>query len=156
MRYVSKPLQFGHFNVTVVLRTVGGFWAQLDPRPEEAARMLGAAPVRVFLTITLPALGPAIASAAALVFLFCASAYGVVMVLGGVRYGTIETEIWFLTTQLLDLPAAAALSVAQLVIVTATLWLSGHAQTSMTRALRLQPDVAGSRRLSLACSFSIT
>lgn len=31
------------------------------------------------------------------------------MVMGGVRYSTIETEIWYQTTQLLDLPAAAAL-----------------------------------------------
>lgn len=138
------------FNYSVVVRTVGTFWARLDPRLAQAAATLGASPARVLATVTLPTLAPALLSAASLVFLFSASSYGIVMVLGATRFQTIETEIWFLTTQLLDLPAAAALSVAQLVIVTATLWLSGHAQTSMTRALRLQPDVAGSRRLSLA------
>ena len=95
------------FNYAIVVRTVGGLWSRLDPRATQAARALGASPRRAFLTVTLPALAPAIASAAILVFLFCASAFGVVMVMGGVRYGTIETEIWYQTTQLLDLPAAS-------------------------------------------------
>jgi thiamine transport system permease protein len=84
----------------------------------QAARALGASPWRAFRTVTLPALTPALASAASLVFLFCASAFGIVMVLGGVRIRTIETEIWYQTTQLLDLGAAAALSITQLVVVT--------------------------------------
>ncbi|NLX00554.1 MAG: iron ABC transporter permease [Actinomycetales bacterium] len=130
------------FNYSVVVRTVGTFWARLDPRLTQAAATLGASPWRVFRSVTLPALAPAILSAAALVFLFSASSYGIVMVLGQTRYSTIETEIWFLTTQLLDLPSAAALSITQLVIVTLALWLSGRAQHRMTRALRLQPDVA--------------
>ena len=104
------------FNFSVVVRTVGGLWGRLDPRAVQAARALGASPARAFRTVTLPALGPAIASAATLVFLFCASAFGIVLVLGGVRWSTIETEIWYQTTQLLDLPAAAALSITQLVL----------------------------------------
>lgn len=137
------------FNYSVVVRTVGTFWSRLDPRLSQAAATLGAAPARAFLTVTLPALAPAVISAASLVFLFSASSYGIVMVLGQTRYQTIETEIWFLTTQLLDLPGAAALSIAQLVIVTAALWLSGRMQARLTRALRLQPDVAASRPLAL-------
>ncbi|HHU11356.1 MAG TPA: iron ABC transporter permease [Intrasporangiaceae bacterium] len=137
------------FNYAIVVRTVGTFWARLDPRLAQAAATLGAGPVRVLRTVTLPTLAPAILSAASLVFLFSASSYGIVMVLGQTKYNTIETEIWFLTTQLLDLPSAAALSITQLVIVTLALWLSGRAQTRMTRALRLQPDVAEARSLRL-------
>lgn len=137
------------FNYSVVVRTVGTLWARLDPRLGHAAAMLGASPLRALATVTLPALTPAVVSAASLVFLFSASSYGIVMVLGQTRYSTIETEIWFLTTQLLDLPGAAALSVAQLAVVTVALWVSGRAQATMTRALRLQPDVAASRRLAL-------
>lgn len=128
------------FNYAVVVRTVGALWASLDPRVEQAASVLGASPGRVFWTITIPALAPAIASAAALVFLFCASAYGVVMVLGGAAYGTIETEIWFLTTQLLDLTGAAALSIVQLVVVGAALIVSSRLQASQARAQRLRTD----------------
>ncbi len=123
------------FNYAVVVRTVGAFWAGLDPRAEQAARALGASPARAFASVTLPALTPAIASAAAIVFLFCATAFGVVLVLGGLRYGTVETEIWVLTTQMLDLRSAAVLSVVQLVVVAGVLALAGRARRRRERAL---------------------
>ena len=52
------------FNYGLVVRTVGTMWSRLDPRAVEAARALGASPGRAFATVTLPALAPAIASAA--------------------------------------------------------------------------------------------
>lgn len=112
------------FNVSVVVRTVGSFWEGLDRRTEEAAAALGAAPLRVFGTITLPVLMPAIASAASVVFLFCSTSFGIVLTLGGLRYANVETEIYQLTTQDLDLPAAAALSVLQIAVITCLLALS--------------------------------
>jgi thiamine transport system permease protein len=115
------------FNLAVVVRTVGTAWEGLDPRPAEAAAALGASPWQVFRTATLPALRGAIVSAASVVFLFCATAFGVVLVLGGLRYATVETEIYLLTTQLLDLQAAAALSLLQLAVVTVLLY--GAART---------------------------
>lgn len=136
------------FNYSVIVRTVGGLWGRLDPRLGEAARVLGASPARVFATVTLPALAPAIASGAAIVFLFCASAYGIVMVLGGVSFGTIETEIWYQTTQLLNLPAASALSIVQLVLVTASLLVANRMQARQQRAHRLLTDDRGERRWS--------
>ena len=51
------------FNYAVVLRTVGGLWSHLDPRLEEAARMLGAGRWRTFTRVTLPLLRPALAAA---------------------------------------------------------------------------------------------
>jgi thiamine transport system permease protein len=51
-------------------------------------------------------------------------------VLGGARYATIETEIWLLTTQFLDLRAASVLSIAQLVVV--VLLLVGTARIRST------------------------
>lgn len=125
------------FNYSVVVRTVGALWARLDPRGADAARTLGASRWRVFVTVTLPALAPAIASGAALTFLFCATAFGVVLVMGGVSWGTIETEIWYQTTQLLDLPAAAALSILQLLVVTASLVVANRTRARQERALRL-------------------
>jgi thiamine transport system permease protein len=115
------------FNLAVVVRTVGTAWEGLDPRPAEAAAALGASPWQVFRTATLPALRGPIVSAASVVFLFCATAFGVVLVLGGLRYATVETEIYLLTTQLLDLQAAAALSLLQLAVVTVLLY--GAART---------------------------
>jgi thiamine transport system permease protein len=113
------------FNVAVVARTVAVSWESLDPRQEEAARVLGAGPVRVFVTLTLRRLAPSIAAAASIVFLFCSTAFGTVLVLGGAKYATIETEIWLLTTQFLDLRAASVLSIAQLVVVVLLLVVTG-------------------------------
>jgi thiamine transport system permease protein len=112
------------FNLAVVVRTVGSFWEGVDRRREEAAAALGASPWQVLRTVTLPALRPAIVSAASVVFLFCATAFGLVLTLGGLRYSTVETEIYLLTTQVLDLRAAAGLSVLQVLVVTALLYLT--------------------------------
>ncbi len=133
------------FNYAVVVRTVGGMWERLDPRTEQAARALGASPWRVLTTVTLPALAPAVASAASLVFLFCATSFGTVLVLGGRRYGTVETEIYIQTTQFLDLRAAAVLSVVQLVVVVAALSVAGRARTRTERALSLDVPGAAAR-----------
>ncbi len=116
------------FNASVVIRVVGGAWETLDPRPAEAAAALGATPFQVLRTVTLPALRPAVVSAASVVFLFCATAFGVVLTLGGLRYSSVETEIYLLTTNLLDLQAAAALSVLQLVVVVALLLAAARAR----------------------------
>lgn len=125
------------FNVAVVIRAVGAAWESLDPRPAEAAAALGASPAHVLRTVTLPALRPAIVSAASVVFLFCATAFGVVLTLGGLRYSSVETEIYLLTTNLLDLQAAAALSILQLLAITALLVVTGR--------LRAVPDAALAR-----------
>jgi thiamine transport system permease protein len=115
------------FNVAVVVRTVGTAWESLDPHPAEVAAGLGARPTYVARTITLPMLRPALASAASIVFLFCATAFGIVLTLGGLHYATVETEIYLLTTQLLDLKAAAVLSLLQLVVVAVLLGVSARA-----------------------------
>ena len=120
------------FNVAVVIRTVGAAWESLDRRPAEAAAALGATPAQVFRTVTWPALRPAVVSAASVVFLFCATAFGVVLTLGGTRYSSVETEIYTLTVDRLDLPAAAALSIVQLLAVVALLVVAGR--------LRAVPD----------------
>ena len=125
------------FNYGLVVRMVGTVWERLDPRTEQAARALGASPLRAALTVTLPALVPAVASAAALVFLFCATAFALVLVLGGSRYATVEVEIWLQTTQFLDLRTASVLSVVQLVVVALALVVSGRARRGRERALRL-------------------
>lgn len=131
--WVPILMAFVFFNLAVVVRTVGGMWEGLDRRAEESAATLGARPWTVWRTVTLPALAPAIISAATLVFLFCSTAFGVVLTLGGLRYGTVETEIYLLTVQFLDLQGAAVLSVLQLLAVVAML-----AMASRTRATREQ------------------
>lgn len=116
------------YNYTLVLRIVAGYWSQLDPHIREAAGMLGASPWQTFKKITLPLLTPAIGSAALLVFIFCFTSFGVVLILGGPGYATIEVEIYRQAVQLFNLPMAAALSLIQILINFLLMWL--HARLS--------------------------
>ncbi|MBN2177366.1 MAG: iron ABC transporter permease [Demequinaceae bacterium] len=124
------------FNVSVVVRIVGGTWASLDPGTAIAARTLGASRWTAFRRITLPALGPGIAAAAAIVFLFCSTSFGIVLILGGTRTNTLETEIWLEVKQFLDLNTAATLALLQVVVVALTLAIAGWAQSRRERALK--------------------
>ena len=102
------------FNLAVVVRTVGAVLATLPRDREAAAATLGAAPSRVFREITLPAILPAIGAAAAIVFVFTFTSFGVVRILGDVRNSTIEVEIWRQATRFGDIGSAATLTVVQL------------------------------------------
>uniref|UniRef100_A0AAU2VID2 Iron ABC transporter permease n=1 Tax=Streptomyces sp. NBC_00003 TaxID=2903608 RepID=A0AAU2VID2_9ACTN len=134
------------FNYAVVVRTVGGLWSQLDPRQEEAARVLGASRFAAWRTVTLPALGPAVAAAALMVFLFTFTSFGVVQILGGPTFSTLEVEIYRQTAELLDLPTAAVLTIVQFAAVGAV--LAVHARTVRRRetALKLVDPAQTSRR----------
>lgn len=95
--------------------------------------------------MTLPALGPAVAAAALMVFLFTYTSFGIVVILGGPAYRTLEAEIYRQTAQLLDLETAAVLTLVQFAAVGCVLAL--HAWTVRRRetALRLV-DPAGTAR----------
>ncbi|KOV78969.1 MULTISPECIES: ABC transporter permease [unclassified Streptomyces] len=134
------------FNFAVVVRTVGGLWAQLDPRQEEAARMLGASPLTAWRKVTLPALAPAVAAAALMVFLFTFTSFGVVQILGGPTFSTLEVEIYRQTSEVFDLSTAAVLTLVQFAAVGAV--LAVHAWTVRRRetALRLVDPTVTARR----------
>jgi thiamine transport system permease protein len=103
------------YNTAIVLRVVGSKWAQLDARYEQAGRVLGASPWRNFREITLPLLSPAILAATLLVFLFDFTSFGVILLLGGPAFSTLETEIYKQVTQNLNVTLAAVLSAIQLI-----------------------------------------
>ncbi|ARF57675.1 iron ABC transporter permease [Streptomyces gilvosporeus] len=134
------------FNYAVVVRTVGGLWGQLDPRQEEAARVLGAGRFAAWRKVTLPALGPAVAAAALMVFLFTFTSFGIVQILGGPTFSTLEVEIYRQTADYLDLPTAAVLTLVQFLAV--LLLLAVHAWTVRRReaALRLVDASSTARR----------
>ncbi|OEU86399.1 iron ABC transporter permease [Streptomyces abyssalis] len=133
-------------NYAVVVRTVGGLWSQLDPRQEEAARVLGAGRFAAWRRVTLPALAPSVGAAALIVFLFTFTSFGVIQVLGGPRYATLEVEIYRQTAALLDLPTAAVLTLVQFAAV--TVLLAVHARTVRKRqsALSMVPAARTAQR----------
>lgn len=134
------------FNYAVVVRTVGSLWSQLDPRQEEAARVLGAGRFTAWRRVTLPALAPSVAAAALIVFLFTFTSFGVIQVLGGPKYATLEVEIYRQTATLLDLPTAAVLTLTQLAAVAALLVVHAWALRKRESALSLVPAEHTARR----------
>jgi thiamine transport system permease protein len=113
------------FNIAVVVLVVGTFWGALDDRLWDAAAALGAGPVRRLVAVTAPVLAPAIAAAGAIVLLFCFTSFGVVVVLGGPRYATLEVEIYNQAARFYDLRTAAVLALLQLAAVAAALVATG-------------------------------
>jgi thiamine transport system permease protein len=113
------------YNFAVVVRGVGTFWASIDPDVEDAARTLGASRWTAFRTVTLPLLAPAIASTAALVFLFSFTSFGVVLLLGDLTHSTIEVEIWRQATAYLRIDVASTLAILQIVGIGAILVIHG-------------------------------
>lgn len=116
--WITAALVF--MNLSIVVRAVGSQWAALDTETEEAAALDGAGRLRTALAVSLPQLAGTVAAAATLVFLYCASSFGIVLVLGGGSVRTLETEVSVAVNSYLDLPKAAALSLAQVAITAVT------------------------------------
>jgi thiamine transport system permease protein len=133
----------GHvfYNTTILIRVVGGAWEQLDPRLEQAARVLGASGPRALWEVTLPLLRPAILAALLLVFMFDFTSFGVVLLLGGPRYATLEVEIYIQALNMLNLPLAGLLSAVQLLFT--LLFTGAYSLLSRRRSIPLAPRIKG-------------
>ena len=105
------------YNVPIVIRTVSTFWERIPEELTHATRTLGESPWRTFLRVTFPLLRPALAAAAAIVFLLTFTSFGVILILGDLGHSTLEVEIWRQATGLLRFEVAAVLALAQLVVV---------------------------------------
>ncbi len=104
------------YNTSIIIRMVENALMRLNPHFEEAAQVLGAKPWRVFKEVSLPLLMPSILSATLLVFLFDFTSFGVVLMLGGPQYATLEVEIYNQAMNRFNLPMAGLLSIIQLAI----------------------------------------
>lgn len=102
------------YNTAIIIRIVGSAWANQNNRLVQAAQVLGAKPSQAFREITLPLLSPAILAASLLVFLFDFTSFGVVLMLGGPGFSTLEVEIYTQAFHMLNLPLAGLLSLIQL------------------------------------------
>lgn len=131
-------LVHGFYNFPIVLQGVAAVWEGLPRDREEAARTLGAGPIRAFLRGTLPSLLPAILQAATLVFLFCFFSFVVVLVFGPLGGTTLEVEIYRAARLDADPGAAAALALVEtgvaLIIVLLLSFLAPLVQPGLRKA----------------------
>jgi thiamine transport system permease protein len=147
------------FNVAVVVRIVGAYWGALDARLWDVAATLGAGLAQRQLRLTLPLLAPALASAASIAFLFCFTSFGVILVLGGIRYATLETEIYNQAARLFDLRTAAALALLQLAAVAAVVTVAGVLERRLggaRRTGRRAPRPVGAQRAAVAAVVCVS
>src|SRR5512138_894764 len=126
------------YNTAIIIRIVGNAISSLDPRLEAAARSLGADPKRVWRYVTFPLLRPAILASTLLVFLFDFTSFGVILLLGGSQFATLEVEIYLRVLRLPNLPLAALLSIIQLVctLIVSLLYTRTLARTTVQTAPR--------------------
>jgi len=147
------------FNLAVIVLVVGGAVAARGRSLDDAGRLLGVGPIRSLWRVTVPAVAPATASAAAVVFLFCLTSFGVVVILGGGAVTTLEVEIWVRATRQYDLSGAAVLAVVQVVAVVAALGL--HARMSRRagaeggRSVRRRPAATSERVAVVLASVAV-
>jgi thiamine transport system permease protein len=127
------------YNTTIILRLVGDFWSHIDPRINQAAMVLGANRYRAFTRITLPILSPAISAAALLVFIFNFTSFGVILILGGPTFATLEVEIYYQTISLFNLPLAAVLAIIQLTCTLAMTIIYTRLNSKLSRPIQLRP-----------------
>jgi thiamine transport system permease protein len=129
------------YNTTIVIRVVGNALSRLDPKLEQAARALGANSWRVWWNVTLPLLRPSLLAAGLLVFLFDFTSFGVILLLGGTNFSTLEVEIYLRVLKLPNLPLAALLSMIQLMftLIFSILYSRVIAQTTVQTAPRFSP-----------------
>jgi thiamine transport system permease protein len=138
------------FNYAVVVRILGGLWSHLDPALEDAARTLGASRVRAWREVTWPLLRPAVVAAASITFLFTFTSFGVIVILGGVHYATIEVAIKEAALDRLDLSTAAVLSLLQLGAVAVLLLVFSHTGDRRAVGQRLTAAAESARPVQTA------
>jgi len=119
LRHTVWAILIAHtfFNASIAIRIISTFWEGLNENPENQSRTLGSSRLSTFCQITLPRLRPAIFSAATTIFLFCLTSFGIILILGGPKNSTIETEIWRQAIWRGDMSTASTFALIQLVFV---------------------------------------
>ena len=138
------------FMILPVLNTL----RQIPSALPAAAQSLGASPLRVFLTVTLPLSLPGVAAGCALVFILSLGFYVTPALLGGLKDTTFVLLIERYVTAIRDWPMAAAMSVLLLVltlviVAAAQMGSSGRARDG-ARASR----PSGLVRLTVGAAFA--
>lgn len=113
-----------------VVLIVSGRLRDLDPNLAQAARSLGAGPVRVFATVTVPLVGPAIVAGAMLAFLTTFNNFAIQLFLSPIGISTLPVQVYSMVRLGVtpDVNALATLIIlATVALVVVITWFSGNA-----------------------------
>jgi ABC-type spermidine/putrescine transport system permease subunit II len=118
-----------------VVLIVGGRLRDLNPHYSEAARSLGAGPLRVFFTVTVPLLGPSIIAGTLLAFVITFNNFAIQLFLAPIGVSTLPVQIYSMVRLGVtpDVDALATLIILATVFLVLVLnWLSGNAAKLFT------------------------
>jgi thiamine transport system permease protein len=107
------------YNSPIIIRMVSVVWENLDNRPLEVAKTLGASRFTLFRKLELPQLKYVIFSSSLLVFLYCFTSLAVVLSFGGLQVRTLEVQIFRFANSLpyFDFALASTLAFIQLIFL---------------------------------------
>jgi putative spermidine/putrescine transport system permease protein len=126
----------GHIVVTApyIFRTTTASLVQLDPSLLESARSLGASPVYVFRSVTLPLIFPGVAAGAFIAFMYSFDNVAVSLFLSDARSEVLPIRMWHIIESNLDVRAAAVSGV--LIAATLVLMVVMERVAGISRHLR--------------------
>ena len=99
-----------HVTLPVMVIMLAAALAHIDPDYERAAGTLGAGPVRVFLTVTLPLSAPGIVAGVTTAFAWTFSAFATPQLIGGGQVNMVSNLVYQLGFASFNFPFAASLS----------------------------------------------
>ena len=114
-----------HVTIPVVVLMLATAISHINRDFEKAAQSLGAGPIKVFLTVTLPLSMPGILASITTSFAWTFSAFATPQMIGGGRVPTVSTLVYQLGFSSMNFPLAASLSVMGLVLTAASLFALG-------------------------------
>ncbi len=137
-------------NISVIVRMVGSVWGSIDSNLDSSAQIDGASTFGTIRRVHLPILRSAIFNASVLVFLYCVTSFGIVLVFGGSRFESIETMIYFALNNRLNLNLVGALALIQTAITVLAFSLSKPTRIENSSAEMYSPIKRASKRSVLA------
>src|SRR5262245_37800006 len=105
-----------HVTLPLMVIMLAAALAHIDPDYEKAAESLGAGPIRIFLTVTLPLSMPGIVAGVTTAFAWTFSAFATPQLLGGGKVNMVSNLVYQLGFTNFNFPFAASLSVAALAL----------------------------------------
>jgi putative spermidine/putrescine transport system permease protein len=141
---IDEPVQFMftkfgvvtalvHVTLPVMVIMLAAALSHIDRDYERAAASLGADPIRVFLTVTLPLSTPGIIAGVTTAFAWTFSAFATPQLIGGGRVNMVANLVYQLGFASFNFPFAASLSVAGLALTFAVLALMRAAASPLER-----------------------
>ena len=120
-------LAYAYYLIPRVALTLYPVFTNLDPRPIEAARTLGASPYRAFCNVVLPEIAPSVGASCALVSALAMGTYGTALALVGTQVNILPLLLYAkIGDGGADFPATAALSSVLLALCSLILGLGDH------------------------------